>query len=150
MTTQPANNFSIQSYVNKNRNTIDEALVSLRVMKQIDDFLEYKNENNRELAKRLGYTESYISQLMTGVKKINISFINKFEKEYNVEFDFKIKLLEEKLRVLNSVQDKMINIINLNINIINITASSSFEFKTSNRELFEYEDAEFENIAYGD
>lgn len=147
MTTQPANNYSIQSYVNKNRNNIDEALVSLRVMKQIDDFLHYKCENNRELAKRLGYTESYVSQLMTGVKKVNCSFINKFEKEYKVEFDFKIKLFEEeKDKVFNKIQDSIINVIHININTITINHASYFEVKTSNKDYYEYEDAEFENV----
>lgn len=149
MKSEIANITSIQSYVNKNRNNIDESLVSLRVMRQIDDYLDYKNITNRELADKLQYTESYISQLMSGVKKVNVSFLNKFEQTYNVEFDFKIKLLEENLKVLNAIHDKVINVINFNLNIININSSSSFEFKTSNKDLFEYEDVEFENVDYG-
>lgn len=148
MITKPAKKISIQSYADKNRNSIDEALVSLRVMKQIDDFLEYKNVTNRELAKKLDYTESYISQLMSGVKKINVSFINKFEKKFNVEIDFKIKLIEENFKILNSIDNKMINIINLNIVTIN-NNSSSYAFNVKSTDFFDYEDAEFVNVEYG-
>jgi len=148
MITQPAKNLSIQSYVDKNRNSIDEALVSLRVMKQIDDFLEYKNVTNRELAKKLDYTESYVSQLMSGVKKVNVSFINKFEKKFNVEIDFKIKLIEENFKILNSIENQMINLINLNIITIN-NNSSSFAFNAKSTDFFDYEDAEYVNVEYG-
>lgn len=83
-----ANNFSIQSYVGKNRDELDEFLVSLRIMKEIDRFWEYKNLSNEDLATGLGYSESYISQLMSGVKHVNTSFVNKFEKKFSVKFDF--------------------------------------------------------------
>lgn len=83
--------FSIQSYVDGNRDKLDEALVSLRFMKEIDLFLEANNISNKKLAIDLGYSESFISQLMSGVKKINVSFINKFEKNYNVKINFSIQ-----------------------------------------------------------
>lgn len=85
------NNFSIQSYLDENREKIDEALVSLRFMKEIDEFLDFTNVSQREFASSIGYSEAYVSQLMSGTKKFNSSFINKFEKKYDVEISFKIK-----------------------------------------------------------
>lgn len=82
--------FPIQSYIDKNREKIDESLVSLRLMKEIDIFLDNKKISNKSLAIDLDYSESFISQLMSGVKKINTSFINKFEKNYRVKFNFSI------------------------------------------------------------
>ena len=82
------NNIYIQSFIDKNRERIDESLVSLRLMKEIDLYLDCRNLSNKDLANDLGYSESFISQLMSGVKKVNPSFINKFEKKYNVKFNF--------------------------------------------------------------
>lgn len=90
-----ANNFSIQSYIDSNREKIDESLVSLRFMRQVDEFLDYKNLSNKDLSVALGYSESFVSQLMSGTKKINTSFISKFENRYNVKVDFKIYINEE-------------------------------------------------------
>jgi transcriptional regulator with XRE-family HTH domain len=84
------NNF-LSSYVEDNRTKIDESLVSLRLMKEIDDFLEINQINHRDFADNVGYSESYISQLMSGVKKFNSSFINRFEKKFNLKIEFKIQ-----------------------------------------------------------
>lgn len=90
-----ASGFSIQSYTDEHREKIDESLVSLRFMKEVDTLLDYKNLSNRDLASKLGCSESYISQLMTGVKKINTSFINKLEKKLDVKVDFRFFLKKE-------------------------------------------------------
>lgn len=83
--------FSVSSYLDKNRKRINEALVSLRLMKEVDDFIVINNINQKDLASQLDYSNAYISQLMTGAKKINASFINKFEQAYDVKIEFKIK-----------------------------------------------------------
>lgn len=82
---------SISSYVDSNREKIDVALLSLRIIKQIDTFLDINNISQKELADKLGVSEAFISQLMSGSKKINVQLLNKFEKRFNVEFDFKLK-----------------------------------------------------------
>lgn len=81
----------LKSYIDDNRSKIDESLVSLRFMKEVDDFLDFNDISQRKLAEDIGYTEAYISQLMSGVKKINTSFINKFEKKYDIKVEFKIR-----------------------------------------------------------
>jgi plasmid maintenance system antidote protein VapI len=85
----------MQSYIDSNRSKLDESLVSLRLMKEIDDFLEINNVNQRDFASCLGYSEAYISQLMSGTKKFNTSFINKLEKKYDLEVQFKINCRKE-------------------------------------------------------
>lgn len=88
---QPKFENSISSYVDSNREKIDVALLSLRIIKQIDTFLDINNISQKELADKLGVSEAFISQLMSGSKKINVQFLNKFEKRFDVEFDFKLK-----------------------------------------------------------
>lgn len=143
MNNQLSPNFSIQSYIDKNREKLDESLVSLRLMREIDDFLDYKNLSNKDLASQLNFTESYISQLMSGIKKINVAFINKFEKTYNVKFDFKLHLNEEKRFLKYTNESKFIEIhININNHNIYNSMSSLTSRKFNNKSFFEYEDAE--------
>lgn len=104
---------SMQSYIDSNRTKLDESLVSLRLMKEIDDFLEINNVNQRDFASCLGYSEAYISQLMSGTKKFNTSFINKLEKKYNLEVNFKINCKKESnyfSKISNSSVEISINI----------------------------------------
>ncbi|MEZ7506994.1 helix-turn-helix domain-containing protein [Flavobacterium sp. Arc2] len=81
----------LSSYVDNNREKLDVALLSLRIIKQIDTFLDSKKLNQKDLATNLEVSEAFISQLMSGSKKINVQFINKFEKKFDVEFDFKLR-----------------------------------------------------------
>ena len=87
----------LNSYVDTNRDKIDSALVSLRIIKQIDNFMDYHEISQKNLSNKLDVSESYVSQLMSGTKKINVNLISKFEKRYNVEFDFKIKIKNKKI-----------------------------------------------------
>ena len=73
-----------------NRTKIDEALVSLRLMKQIEVFLETNKISLVEFAEDLEVSIKYINKLMDGSKHIDIVFINKFEKKYLLEIKFTI------------------------------------------------------------
>lgn len=92
-------NISLNSYFEKNREKIDEAIVSLRLMKEVDDFMENNHVKQREFADKLGYSEAYVSQLMTGSKKFNTSFINKLEKAYDLVVKFKIEEINKNFEV---------------------------------------------------
>lgn len=131
------NNFD--SCLNLDRTKIDESLVSLRFLKQIDDFLEQKDLSNRDLANKLGYSESYISQLMTGSKKINISFISKFEKYYHCKFDVKLKK-ENKHNYVKFHSNREIFEINIKIDI-NFSGEPIFNKTFFNTNLIEISDA---------
>lgn len=131
----------IQSYLEINREKLNESLVSLRLMKEIDLFLEEKNMSNKTMALDLGYSESFISQLMSGVKKINTSFINKFEKSYNVRINFSI-VKEEKED--NFISISSMSYLNINLNISNFNSKISNMAQTFNyddrNEYVEYEE----------
>jgi plasmid maintenance system antidote protein VapI len=81
---------NINTFITQHRNKLDEALVSLRFMKEIDLFLDQNEISQREFAEFLGYSESFISQLMSGTKKVNTSFINRLEKTFDVSVKFNI------------------------------------------------------------
>lgn len=128
---------SIQSYIDMNREKIDESLVSLRFMKEIDTFLDAKNISNKSLANNLGCSESFISQLMSGVKKINTSFISKFEKKYNVKIKFSIETNEH----YNFIYKSSNSIITVSLNISNTNSNNSNNSKVfKNSEYVNYEE----------
>ncbi len=131
----------IQSYLEINRDKLNESLVSLRLMKEIDLFLEEKDLSNKTLALDLGYSESFISQLMSGVKKVNTSFINKFEKNYNVRINFSI-LKEEQED--NFISISSMSYLNINLNISNFNSKIINRAQTINyndrNEYVEYEE----------
>ena len=81
----------LNSYADANREKLDAALVSLRIVKQIDEFLDIYNLNQKDLAFGLGVSEAFVSQLMSGSKKINMQILSNFEKKFNAEFDFTLK-----------------------------------------------------------
>lgn len=96
---------SLNSYVDNNREKIDAALVSLRIIKQIDNFLDYNELNQKDLANKLEVSEAFVSQLMSGSKKINVQILNKFEKQFNVEFEFKLRSKNSMYSVVDVVNN---------------------------------------------
>lgn len=120
------NNNNINVFINQNRTKIDEALVSLRFMKEIDDFLDSSDITQREFAEHLGYSEAFVSQLMSGTKKVNTSFINRFEKTYDLVVKFNIEQKSKSdcfARIFNSAIELDVNIHGMN----SITQVYSFQ-----------------------
>ncbi len=81
---------NINTFIAVNRTKLDESLVSLRLMKEVDDFMDNNKISQREFAEFLGYSEAFVSQLMSGTKKMNTSFINRLEKTFDVIVKFNI------------------------------------------------------------
>ena len=127
---------SLNSYIENNRTKIDESLVSLRLMKEVDDFLDINNISQRDFADNIGYSEAFVSQLMSGTKKFNSSFINRFEKVYDIKIDFKIKS-KNTSNYISKISNSHIEI---NINILDLTHSeNSFSFESKANEFFEFD-----------
>ncbi|GHC65843.1 helix-turn-helix domain-containing protein [Ulvibacter litoralis] len=127
---------SLSSYKENNRTKIDEALVSLRLMKEVDDFLDINQISQRDLADNLDYSEAFISQLMSGTKKFNAAFINRFEKVYDIKIDFKIKS-KNTSNYISRISNSHIEI---NINILGLTHSeNNFSFESKANEFFEFD-----------
>lgn len=138
--------FSIQSYLDKNREKIDESLVSLRIIKEVDKFLDYEKLNNKDFAIKLGFSESYISQLMSGVKNVNVSFINKFEKCFNAKIDFKIYLKEENV-FLHKLDERVNFNLNINFNMFIVNEENlKFSFTQNSKSMFDFTDVEYETL----
>lgn len=138
--------FSIQSYIDRNRDKIDESLVSLRIMKEVDKFLDYEKLSNKDLAFHLKYSESYISQLMSGVKSVNVSFINKFEKCFDAKFDLKIYLKKEDV-FLHKLDEKVQFNLNINLNMFFVNEErSTFTFTQNSKSMFNVTDVEYESL----
>jgi transcriptional regulator with XRE-family HTH domain len=139
------NDFSIQSYIDDNREKIDESLVSLRLMKEIDNFLDDCKINQREFANEIGCSEAYISQLMSGTKRINTSFINKFEKKFDVEISFEIKSKKSK-NFFSEISGSSIKI-SVNIfTVISTESGSGYSFENNYKDFFSVESNQLFNL----
>lgn len=108
----------LNSYADSNRQKLDAALVSLRIVKQIDDFLDNYNLNQKDLASGLGVSEAFVSQLMSGSKKINMQILSNFEKSFNAEFDFTLK---RKISAYKSSAYDVIQVVNSSIELKSLT-----------------------------
>lgn len=128
-------NNSLCSYIENNRTKIDEALVSLRLMKKIDEFLEISSISQRDFASNIGCSEAYISQLMSGTKKFNTSFINNFEKKYNLIVDFKIRPKNEYTFTSKFATSHIV----INVTLVRMIHSENvFSFESKPNDFFEF------------
>lgn len=128
-------NNSLNSYIEDNRTKIDEALVSLRLMKEVDDFLDDNNISQRDFATNVGYSEAFVSQLMSGTKKFSASFINRLEKTYNLKIEFKIKAKKDS-DFITKISNSSIEI---NFNIMDVVESkSTFSIESNPSEFSEF------------
>jgi len=133
---------SLNTYIDENRDKIDEALVSLRLMKEIDDFMEINKISQRDFADKLFYTESFVSQLMSGTKKINTKFINRFEKTYDLKIEFKIKPNDSSDFISRLTSNSTIQV---NVEVVNLitTTGATFSHKLKSNEYTKYNDLVF-------
>ncbi|QIE58634.1 helix-turn-helix transcriptional regulator [Rasiella rasia] len=120
----------LTSYIKENKSKIDESLVSLRLMKEVDDFLDINCISQRSFADDIGYSEAYISQLMSGVKKFNTSFINRLEKKYNLRIEFKLNPKNE-CKFISKLSNTTIEFRITNFNLI----QSEKNFSSNNNPL---------------
>lgn len=86
-------NNEFTDFLDKNRDKLETSLVSLRFMKEIDDFIYFNDLTQRNFAAKMNVSEAYVSQLMSGVKRLNMGFLKNFEKSFNVEM--KVKIVSE-------------------------------------------------------
>lgn len=71
-------------------------MVQFRFLSEIDRLMDERNFSKKELAKAIGTSPSYITQLFKGTKPLNLETIAKFQKIFGVKFDVEAKLLVDK------------------------------------------------------
>lgn len=135
---------SLNSYIEDNRTKIDEALVSLRLMKEVDDFLDINNISQRDFASNIGYSEAFVSQLMSGTKKFSAAFINRLEKTYKLKVDFKITTKNDS-DFITKISNPYINI---SINFKGVIESKRTFFIDNNPSEFALFESDLSKIEY--
>lgn len=70
----------------KEKSKFEEELLNLRFIAVIEGLLEQKDVNRTELSKILDSSKSYVSQLFSGNKMLNIRTLAKIQKALNVSF----------------------------------------------------------------
>lgn len=65
---------------------LEEELLHLKFIASIEEIMDQKDINRTELASILNSSRSYVSQLFSGYKMINIRTLSKIQKALNVTF----------------------------------------------------------------
>ncbi|HPT10003.1 MAG TPA: helix-turn-helix transcriptional regulator [Bacteroidales bacterium] len=64
-------------------------MISFRFLSEVEKLSDEKNWNKKELAKNIGTSASYITQLFRGTKLINLPTLAKFQKLFDMTFEIK-------------------------------------------------------------
>jgi len=70
----------------REKTRIEEELLHLKFITSIEEIMDQKDINRTELANILDSSKSYVSQLFSGYKMINIRTLSKIQKALNVTF----------------------------------------------------------------
>jgi transcriptional regulator with XRE-family HTH domain len=73
----------------------EATMLMFKFLEQIEKIGEKKAVKKKDLAKMLGTSASYITQLYNGDKLINLVTLAKFQKAYDLTFEIKAKLNKE-------------------------------------------------------
>ncbi len=71
---------------NKEKGRLEEELLSLKFIATLEELLEQNDVNRTELAQILESSKSYVSQVFSGEKMLNIRTLAKIQRELNVSF----------------------------------------------------------------
>ncbi|MBN3036185.1 MAG: helix-turn-helix transcriptional regulator [Bacteroidales bacterium] len=63
------------------------AMIHFRIMQLVEQAMVQKGWNKRTLAEQLGTSKSYVTQLFTGSKLVNLTLIAKLQDVLDIEFD---------------------------------------------------------------
>lgn len=70
-------------------------MISYRILSEVEKLCEEKKMKKADLAKKVGTSKSYITQLFRGSKQVNTWIMAKFEDALDVSFNIKIQLNDE-------------------------------------------------------
>lgn len=69
-------------------------IIHVEIMNQILQLMEKNNISKSDLAKTLGISKSYITQLFIGDKILNLKLLSKFQRIFKIKFKISYKSLE--------------------------------------------------------
>ena len=70
-------------------------MLGFRFLSEIERISEDRGLKKKDFAKIIGTSPSYITQLFRGDKLVNLETLAKFEKGLNINFDIRIKEIED-------------------------------------------------------
>ncbi len=81
----------------------EAAMIMFQFLSEIAKVMENKKINKKDLAKIIGTSPSYITQLFRGDKLVNFKTLAKIQKGLDVKFEVKIKKKQEALTDTNNI-----------------------------------------------
>jgi ribosome-binding protein aMBF1 (putative translation factor) len=96
----------LNSFTEEEKIESDARLIMFRFLDIIERKREQSGWTRKQLAKQVGTSASYITQLFRGDKLINMITLAKFQKVLNFEFDIvEIQQYEEKIKEFSPISD---------------------------------------------
>jgi len=81
--------YSANLGTNENDIKHDTLMLMYRFLSEIEKLSDEKNLSRKDLARSIGTSASYITQLFRGNKIINLETIAKFQKVFDIKFEIK-------------------------------------------------------------
>jgi len=92
MNTKLKNEFKkvLQFDTQEDKTEHDSKILMFKFLSLIEQEMELRNMNKKDLAKQLGTSPSFITQLFRGTKTINLAKLAQLQNLFNIEFEIKV------------------------------------------------------------
>jgi transcriptional regulator with XRE-family HTH domain len=95
----------------KEKERLEEELLNLKFITAIEEIMEQKEINKTDVAEILKSSRSYVSQLFSGNKMINIKTLTKIQKGLNISFKiYAIDNIKFEFQIINCDLNKRVTI----------------------------------------
>lgn len=81
-------------------------MLHYRIMQLVEKAMDEKGWNKKQLAQKIGKSQSYVTQLFMGNKIINLPMMSLFQYELGLEFKIETEFLNETCYTLKCKQSK--------------------------------------------
>ena len=95
----------------REKERLEEELLNLKFITAIEEIMEQKEINKTDVAEILKSSRSYVSQLFSGNKMINIKTLTKIQKGLNISFKiYAIDYIKFEFQIINCDLNKRVTI----------------------------------------
>jgi ribosome-binding protein aMBF1 (putative translation factor) len=86
----------------------DSKILMFKFLSIIEEEMEKRNMNKKDLAIELGTSASYITQLFRGTKNVNLIKLAQFQRLFNIEFDITVmkKPMKKKKEIKRTTKER--------------------------------------------
>ncbi|MHA7830694.1 MAG: helix-turn-helix domain-containing protein [Flagellimonas sp.] len=88
---------------------LQKEILSLKFVKVIESFIKQNGLKRKNIAKLMGVSQSYLSQVFSANKMVNLEFLVKFQNAIGLPFE--VKLGEHNENLMDTVYNKRLDVL---------------------------------------